>query len=74
MKKSLLFSLVVILTLASCEKIDNEVFFKIGSGLEYKLSDIELYDTSNHMLYFKKVHDEFKNSDTFGFNYAFAYI
>jgi hypothetical protein len=61
MKKSLIFEFIIILTLASCEKIDNEVFFKIGGGREYKFRDIALYDTSNHMLYFRKVHDEFKN-------------
>jgi hypothetical protein len=69
MKKSLLFAMVVILTLASCEKIDNEVFFKIGSGHEYKFNDIELYDTSTHILYFKKVHEEF--NDIVGGTFAF---
>jgi len=61
MKKSLFSGLVVISILAACEKIDNEVFFKIGSKLEYKFSDVELYDSSTHILYFKNVHDEFGN-------------
>ena len=69
MKKSLLFGIVVLLILTSCEKIDNEVFFKIGSGLEYKFSDIELYDTSTHVLYFKKVHDEFKKIENGSFTF-----
>ncbi|MEI6049582.1 MAG: hypothetical protein WCS03_11835 [Bacteroidota bacterium] len=38
MKKSPLFIAVVILTLASCERIDNEAFFKIGGGHEYKFN------------------------------------
>ena len=69
MKKSLLIGIIVLLTLTSCEKLDNEVFFKVGSGLEYKFSDIELYDTSTHMLYFKKVHDEFKNIEKDSFTF-----
>jgi hypothetical protein len=69
MKKSLLFGIIVLLTATSCEKLDNEVFFKVGGGHEYKFSDIELYDTSTHILYFKKVHDEFKDilANTFAF-------
>lgn len=55
--------------LASCEKIDNEVFFKIGNGHEYKFNDIELYDTSTHILYFKKIHEEF--NDIVGGTFAF---
>jgi hypothetical protein len=69
MKKSLIIGIVVLLTLSSCEKLDNEVFFKTGSGLEYKFSDIELYDTSTHMLYFKNVHDEFKNLENGSFTF-----
>lgn len=61
MKKSLLFGMLVLFILTSCEKQDHDIFFKIGSDLEYKFSDIELYDTSTHILYFKKVHDEFKD-------------
>ena len=69
MKKSLSFIVTVLLTLTSCEKSDNEVFFKIGSDREYKFSDIELYDTSAHMLYFKKVHDEFNSIETGSFSF-----
>jgi hypothetical protein len=50
----LAFSLLV---LTSCEKTDNGVFFKLGSGQEYRFRDIDLYDTSSHMLYFKKNQD-----------------
>lgn len=69
MKKSLLFGILVLLILTSCEKLDNEVFFQIGSKDEYKFRDIELYDTSTHIIYFKKVHDEFKDilANTFAF-------
>jgi len=57
MKKFLLPGLVV-LTLASCEKLQDEVFFKIDSGKEYKFRDIQLYDTSTHILYLRKSHTE----------------
>ena len=44
---------------------DPEVFFKIGSALNYKYSDLELYDSSAHILYFKTNHSEFdKNSSS----------
>lgn len=70
MKKSLYLGLVVLLILTSCKKLDNkEVFFKIGSDLEYKFSDIELYDTSTHMLYFKQVRDEFKDIEKGSFSF-----
>lgn len=58
MKKFLGFGLVILFVLASCEKDQNEVFFKISNGKEYKFRDIQLYDTSTHILYFKKVHTE----------------
>lgn len=61
MKKSLFIGLIVLLTMTSCKKLENEVFFKIGSGQEYKFSDIELYDTSTHILYFKNAQYEFKD-------------
>ena len=69
MKKSLFIGLIVLLSMTSCKKPDNEVFFKIGSGQEFKFSDIELYDSSTHMLYFKNVQYEFKDilSNTFAF-------
>jgi hypothetical protein len=42
---------------------DPEVFFKIGSNLYYKYNDLELYDSSTHIMYFKTSHPEFeKNS------------
>ena len=69
MKKSLLFGILFVSTLTSCEKLDSEVFFKIGSGQNYKFSDIELYDTSTHIMYFKKVHVDFDDilENTFAF-------
>lgn len=46
-------------------KSDPEVFFKIGSNQYYKYSDLELYDSSTHILYFKANHPEFdKNSSS----------
>jgi hypothetical protein len=69
MKKSLLYGIIVFLTITSCEKIDHEVFFKIGGDLQFKFRDIELYDTSTHILYFKNAHDEFNDmlKNTFAF-------
>ena len=69
MKKSLFIGSIILLALSACKKLDNEVFFTIGSGQEYKFSDIELYDTSTHILYFKKVQDFFK--DTYDNTFAF---
>jgi hypothetical protein len=61
MKKCLFTGIIFLLILISCKKTDNELFFRASGGLEYKFSDIELYDTSTHMLYFKNEHDELKN-------------
>jgi hypothetical protein len=61
MKKLLLFGLLVLLTATSCKKLENEVFFKIGTGQQYKFSDIELYDSSTHIFYFKNEQYEFKD-------------
>lgn len=61
MKKIILPLYLFLLVLNSCEKSETEVFLKTGSGLVYKFSDIELYDTSAHMLYFKQEHDELKS-------------
>lgn len=69
MKKLLLIGIVAILNLASCEKINNEVFFRTGSGLEYKFSDMVLYDTSANVLYFKKVHGEFSDIESGSFSF-----
>jgi hypothetical protein len=69
MKKYLLTGIVVLLSVTSCEKSDNEIFFRIGSGLEYKFSDIELYDTSTHILYFKEEHEEFLSIEKESFTF-----
>ncbi len=46
-------------------KPDPEFFFKIGNNLYYRYSDLELYDSSTHILYFKSNHPEFdKNSQS----------
>ena len=49
--------------------IDPEVFLNIGYYLYYKYSDIDLYDSSTHVLYFKANHSEFdkNSSSTFRF-------
>lgn len=62
MKKYLLPLTAFILLLTSCETLqDNpdEYLFKADNGLKYKYSDFELYDSSTHILYFKKNHPEF---------------
>jgi hypothetical protein len=69
MKKSLLSGIVVLLTLTSCEKINNEVFFKTGNGHEFKFNNIELYDTSTHILYFRKEHEEFNKIENGSFTF-----
>lgn len=71
MKKLLFIGILILLITSSCEKNDHDIFFKIGNDLKYKLSDIELYDTSTHMMYFKTEHDEFKNLDQCTFTFLF---
>jgi len=56
--KNLLFLLIFCLLFSTaCEKTDKDVFFRLGSGQEFTFSDIELYDTSTNILYFKKEQD-----------------
>lgn len=63
MKKLLLLS-SMFLVLTACEKFrdmsGSDVFLKTESGLEYKFSDIELYDSSAYIFYFRGSHDELK--------------
>lgn len=77
MKYSLLFGTIILLISASCEKSDNDVFFKLGSGQEYRFSDFELYDTSTNILYFNKDQDYFdkmyENSFSFLYNGEIIY-
>lgn len=71
MKRSLLIGAVILFAILGCEKNDNDVFLKFSDGHEYGFSDIELYDTSAHVIYFKDVHDEFMHMEkgTFMFYY-----
>lgn len=57
MKSLLVLLAFPLLFSTACEKIDKDIFFKLGSGQEFTFSDIELYDTSTHILYFKKDQD-----------------
>jgi hypothetical protein len=41
---------------------DPEYFFRIGKSLYYRYSDLELYDSSAHILYFKTSHPEFEEN------------
>lgn len=54
MKNSLVLVIIYLLITTSCEKGSDDVFFKLGSGQEFRFSDIELYDTSTHILYLRK--------------------
>jgi hypothetical protein len=69
MKKHLPVIILFLSTLLSCEKTESDVFFKLGSGKEFKFSDIELYDTSANVLYFKEGHDEFRKFDYDSFTF-----
>jgi hypothetical protein len=61
MKNTLIYSILFLLILFSCEKSGDEVFFRIGNDTEYRFSDIELYDTSSHMIYFRNAQSEFND-------------
>lgn len=63
MKKPILLLISVIIC-SSCEKIgsiDPNVFFVTGSGIKAKFDDIQMYDSSTHILYFKKSYPEFND-------------
>lgn len=64
MKRITLAVIIIFLILASCEKFrdtsSSDVFLKTEKGLEYKLSDIDLYDSSTCIFYFKRAHEELK--------------
>jgi hypothetical protein len=64
MKKQILFLFVVLTTSISCEKFkesDPNVFLDTGTGLKFKFDDIQMYDSSTHILYFKKSYSEFND-------------
>jgi hypothetical protein len=64
MKKQILLSLVALASFVSCEKLtenDPNVFFVSGSGLKFEFDDIQKYDSSTHILYFKRTYSEFKD-------------
>jgi hypothetical protein len=65
MKKVLFLFAASLLILVSCESnkeiSDSDIVFKTGTGLNYSYGDLELYDSSAHILYFKDVHPEFDN-------------
>lgn len=69
MKKILLFGLASVVIFVSCSKNNKDIFFKIGNDFEYGFSDIELYDTSSNIIYFKSEREEFKSieKNTFSF-------
>jgi hypothetical protein len=73
MKKYLLIIFPVILNLFSCESNkeipDQDIVFEIGNDLKYNYSDIELYDSSAHILYFKEYHKEFEDAGQSAFTF-----
>lgn len=72
MKKALLTGIIIVSTLASCERLFNdtvdEYLFKTNNGLEYMYSDFELYDSSTHIFYFKTNQPEFKTDKSSAFS------
>jgi hypothetical protein len=73
MNKSLLTGAAIILTLSSCESslfnnTDDGFLFKADNGPEYKYGDIELYDSSTHILYFKTSHPFFNTEKSATFS------
>jgi hypothetical protein len=73
MRNSLFIVTIIALALASCEANKEvppkEIVFKIGNDLVYQYSDIELYDSSTHILYFKEQHPEFKDIEKSTFSF-----
>jgi len=69
MKKYLFLGIFISTFLSSCEKNDRDIFFKVGSDFEFRFSDIELYDTSTHIIYFKNEYAEFKNLENGSFTF-----
>jgi hypothetical protein len=63
MKKLALPCLIILSFLPSCEKpvelTDRQVFLKVGDEYVFRFDDIELYDSSTHIIYFKEVQNEF---------------
>lgn len=45
------------------DSLVRETIFRIGKDLFYKYSDIEFYDSTTHILYFKTIHPEFDKND-----------
>ena len=58
----LIIFMTLILGLISCESdrfdTDQGVILQIGTNIGFRYTDIELYDSSAHILYFKKYHPE----------------
>lgn len=84
MKRAIVFATAIMVSLTCCERngsdpgsdkdaipdaIDKNVLINIGKDLSYKFSDIELYDSSTHILYFSDNHPELDkySSSTFAF-------
>jgi hypothetical protein len=76
MQNYLLIISIMIFAVASCEKsasdsdpgadiinqdsLGSGAFFQIGENVVYNYSEISLYDSSTHILYFKENHPEFE--------------
>jgi hypothetical protein len=71
MRTTLHYILIFTAILTSCEKFnsDPDLIFQIGDDLKYTYHDFELYDSSTHILYFRKYHPEFEDLEqtTFAF-------
>jgi hypothetical protein len=51
------------------DSLVTETIFRIGKDLFYKYSDIELYDSTTHIVYFKTIHPEFDKNDQSNFTF-----
>jgi hypothetical protein len=45
------------------DSLVTETVFRIGKDLFYRYSDIDFYDSTTHILYFKTIHPEFDKND-----------
>lgn len=70
MRKSLLFMVFTFIVLTSCDKDNSDIFLKVGPpDFQFKFGDIELYDTSTHIIYFKNEYEDLKNLDQGSFTF-----
>jgi hypothetical protein len=67
MKNSLIAGMAALAILTSCEKPGRDVIFAINDNLEFRISDISLYDSSANILYLKRSHSELDDIESGSF-------